>query len=103
MSEREHETARFIPDIEIPTDLKAMHRLKDDAKADVNRERPPTEAQMPVGIVHDAARIFGGTCFCTSQLCVIECVADSCALLLYSAKTIGLSSRSRRRRSKISC
>src|SRR5712691_5779128 len=54
MSEGKHEPARFVPDIEVPTDLKAMHRLEHNPEADVNRQRPPAEAQMAIGVIHEA-------------------------------------------------
>ena len=36
MSEGEHESAHFISDIEIPSDLKTVHCLEHDPEADVN-------------------------------------------------------------------
>ena len=38
MSERKHEPAHFIPDIEIPADFEAVHRLEHDPEADVKRK-----------------------------------------------------------------
>ena len=52
MPEREHKPAYFIPDVEIPPDFKAVRRLQDDPKTDVNRERAPAETQMSIGIIH---------------------------------------------------
>ncbi len=54
MPERKHEPAHFISDIKIPPDLKAVHRLQHDPEADVNRECPPAEAKMSIGIIHEA-------------------------------------------------
>src|SRR5947207_14944050 len=52
MSESEHEPARFISDIQIPADLKAVHRLEHNPEADINRQRPPAEAQMSIRVIH---------------------------------------------------
>src|SRR4030095_1201175 len=52
MPKRKHEPPHFISDIQIPRNLKAVHRLQHDPKADVNRERPPTKAKMSGRIIH---------------------------------------------------
>ena len=54
MPERKHEPTHFISDIKIPPDLKAVHRFEHDPETDVNRECPPAEAKMSIGIIHEA-------------------------------------------------
>src|SRR5262245_64088336 len=78
MAEGKHEPAHFISNIKIPPDLKAVHRLQHDPETDIDRERPPAEAKMSIGIIHwddlaaDRRRISTDCADCTDSRFVLR-------------------------------
>lgn len=52
MPERKHQSTHFVPDVEVPANLKPVHRLENDSEEDVDREGPPAEAKMSSRVIH---------------------------------------------------
>jgi hypothetical protein len=53
VGEREHESPRFVSNIDIPPDLETVQRFEDAAQGQEDKKRPPAEAQIAIRIVHD--------------------------------------------------
>jgi hypothetical protein len=53
VGEREHESPRFAPNIDIPSDLETVQRFESGAERQKYEKRPPTEAQIAVSPLYD--------------------------------------------------
>ena len=60
VTEGKHEPAYFVPDIEVPADLKSVHHLKSNPERDIDRQGPPAKTEMSRGVIHVRGRVRGG-------------------------------------------